>query len=139
MTRKKGRLVLTWLTLTLAVAAFMGIFAMFASIDKEIGGIFDTFGYEVAVVPNERQDFDQVSALISEGVDGIKAIYPGVGLAVELEGYVNPDFETGQLDMSGFDPATDSLVLDLEAGTAWKEDPARKGMMLIARPSRLLR
>ena len=71
VTRKKGRLVLTWLTLTLAVAAFMGIFAMFASIDKEIGGIFDTFGYEVAVVPNERQDFDQVSALISEGVDGI--------------------------------------------------------------------
>lgn len=130
VTRKKGRLVLTWLTLTLAVAAFMGIFAMFASIDKEIGGIFDTFGYEVAVVPNERQDFDQVSALISEGVDGIKAIYPGVGLAVELEGYLNPDFETGQLDMSGFDPATDSLVLDIEAGTAWEEDPARKGIVL---------
>jgi len=128
--RKKGRLVLTWLTLTLAVAAFMGIFAMFASIDKEIGGIFDAFGYEVAVVPNERQDFDQVSALISEGVDGIKAIYPGVGLAVELEGYVNPDFETGQLDMIGFDPATDSLVLDIEAGTAWKEDPAREGIVL---------
>ena len=130
VTRKKGRLVLTWLTLTLAVAAFMGIFAMFASIDKELGGIFDTFGYEVAVVPNERQDFDQVSALISEGVDGIKAIDPGVGLAVELEGYVNPDFEMGQLDMSGFDPATDSLVLDIEAGTAWKEDPARKGIVL---------
>ncbi len=49
---------------------------------------------------------------------------------MELEGYVNPDFETGQLDMIGFDPATDSLVLDIEAGTAWKEDPARKGIVL---------
>ena len=130
VTRKKGRLVLTWLTLTLAVAGFMGIFAMFASIDKEIGEIFDAFGYEVSVVPNERQDFDQVSALISEGVDGIKAIYPGVGLAVELEGYVNPDFQTGQLDMVGFDPATDSLNLDLEAGTAWRDDPRREGIVL---------
>lgn len=130
VTRKKGRLVLTWLTLTLAVAAFMGIFAMFASIDKEIGGLFDAFGYEVSVVPNEREDFDQVSALISEGVDGIKAIHPGVGLAVELEGYVSQDFETGQLQMIGFDPATDTLDLDIESGTAWRDDPGREGVVL---------
>ena len=130
VTRKKGRLVLTWLTLTLAVAAFMGIFAMFASIDKEIDGIFDAFGYEIVVIPNERQDFDQVSALISEGVDGIKAIHPGVGLAVELEGYVDPDFDTGQLQMIGFDPASDSIALDITAGTALKDDPAREGIVL---------
>ena len=130
VTRKKGRLVLTWLTLTLAIAAFMGIFAMFASIDKEIDGVFDAVGYEVDVTPNERQDFDQVSTLILEGVAGVEAVYPGVGLAVELEGYVNPDFETGQLQMIGFDPTTDSLVLDIEAGTAWKDDPAREGIVL---------
>ncbi len=128
--RKKGRLVLTWLTLTLAVAAFMGIFAMFASITEEIDGLFDAFGYEVGVTPNERQDFEQVRTLLLEGVDGIKAIYPGVGLAVELEGYVDPQFETGQLQIIGFDPATDSLDLDIEAGTAWKVDPAREGIVL---------
>ena len=130
VTRKKGRLVLTWLTLTLAVAGFMGIFGVFASSNEKIGGIFDAFGYEIAVVPNERQDFDQVSALISEGVDRIKAIYPGVGLAVELEGYVNPDFETGQLPMFGFDPEADYLALGIEAGTAWKDDPRRAGIVL---------
>ena len=130
VTRKKGRLVLTWLTLTLAIAAFMGIFAMFASIDKEIDGVFDAFGYEVAVTPNERQDFDQVRTLIVEGVAGVEAVDPGVGLAVDLEGYVNPDFETGQLQILGFDPATDSLNLDIEAGTAWKDDPAREGIVL---------
>ena len=130
VTRKKGRLFLTWLTLTLAVAAFMGIFAMFASISDQIDGLFDAFGYEVSVTPNERQDFDQVSALISEGVDGVKAIYPAVALAVELEGYVDPDFQTGQLEMIGFDPATDSLNLNIEAGTAWRDDPAREGIVL---------
>ena len=128
--RKKGRQVLTWLTLTLAVAGFMGIFGVFASIDKEIRGVFDAFGYEVGVVPNERQDFEQVRTLILEEVAGIEAVHPGVGLAVELEGYVNPDFETGQLDMIGFDPATDTLALDIVAGTAWKVDPARGGIVL---------
>ena len=130
VTRKKARLFLTWVTLTLAVAAFMGIFGVFVSINEKIGGVFDAFGYEVVVVPDERQDFDQVSALISERVDGISAIYPGVSLAVELEGYTSPDFETGQLQMIGFDPATDSLDLDIEAGTAWTGDPAREGIVL---------
>ena len=129
VTRKKGRLVLTWLTLTLAVAAFMGIYAMFVSIDKEIAGIFDVFGYEVDVTPNERQDFEEVRALILGGVAGIEAVEPGVSLAVELEGYVDPQFETGQLQI-GFDPATESMDLDMEAGTAWKDDPAREGIVL---------
>ena len=61
---------------------------------------------------------------------GIEAVHPGVGVAVELEGYINPDFETGQLPMAGFDPATDSLNLNIEAGTAWKDDPRREGIVL---------
>ena len=130
VTRKKGRLALTWLTLTLAVAAFMGIFGVFASINKEIASVFDAVGHEISVTPNERQDFEQVSTLVLEGVPGIEAVHPGVGLAVELEGYVNPDFETGQLDMIGFDPATDSYELDIEAGTAWRDDPRREGIVL---------
>ncbi len=130
VTRKKGRLALTWLTLTLAIAAFMGIFAVFASINEKIGGLFDALGYQIVVVPTERQDFDHVSALISEGVDGISAIYPGVIVAVELEGYIDPDFETSQLPILGIDPATDSLDLDIKAGTAWEDDPAREGIVL---------
>ena len=130
VTRKKGRLALTWLTLTVAVAAFMGIFAVFASINEKIGQALDAFAYEVTVSPNERQDFDQVHALILEEVSGIEAVHPGVGLAVGLEGYVDPDFETGQLQMIGFDPASNSLDLDIEAGTAWRDDPRREGIVL---------
>ena len=130
VTRKKGRLALTWLTLTLAVAAFMGIFAVFASIDKTISGVFDAFDYEAAVTPNERQDFEQVRTLILDGVPAVEAVHPGVGLAVELEGYVSQDFETGQLEMVGIDPAAGSVDLDLVAGTAWEDDPTREGIVL---------
>ena len=72
VTRKKGRLVLTWLRMTLAVAGFMGIFGVFASVNKLIAEVFDGFGYEVTVVPNERQDFEQVRTLILEVVAGIE-------------------------------------------------------------------
>jgi putative ABC transport system permease protein len=130
VTRKKGRLALTWLTLTLAVAAFMGIFGVFASINSKIGDVFEAFGFDIAVVPNERQDFEQARALVSEEVDGVRAVHPGVSVAVELEGYVEPDFGTSQLQMIGFDPATDSLDLDIQAGTAWEDDPTREGIVL---------
>jgi putative ABC transport system permease protein len=108
----------------------MGIFAVFASINDKIAGVFDAFNFEVSVTPNERQDFEQVSTLILEGVAGIEAVHPGVGLAVELEGYVSQDFETGQLQITGFDPSTDTLDLDIEEGIAWRDDPAREGIVL---------
>jgi putative ABC transport system permease protein len=130
VTRKKGRLTLTWLTLMLAVAAFMGIFGVFVSINSKIGDVFDAFGFDITVVPNERQDFEQARALVSERVDGVAAAYPGVSVAVELEGYVEPDFGTSQLQMVGFDPATDSLNLDIQSGTAWEDDPTREGVVL---------
>jgi putative ABC transport system permease protein len=75
--RKKGRLALTWLTLTLAAAAFMGIFGMFVSINDKIGDVFDTFNAQITVVPNERQDFDHVRTLALDGVAEIEAVDPG--------------------------------------------------------------
>jgi putative ABC transport system permease protein len=128
--RKKGRLALTWLTLTLAAAAFMGIFGMFVSINDKIGDIFDTFNAQITVIPNERQDFDHVRALVLDGVPGIEAVDPGIGLSVELDGYVSPDTGTSQLQMTGLAPAADSMRLDLKAGTAWQDDPAREGVVL---------
>jgi putative ABC transport system permease protein len=128
--RKKGRLALTWLTLTLAAAAFMGIFGMFVSINDKIGDVFDSFNAQITVVPNERQDFDHVRALVLEGVAGIEAVDPGIGLSVELDGYVSAETGTSQLQMTGLAPAADSMKLDIKAGTAWQDDPEREGLVL---------
>ena len=130
MLRKKGRLALTWLTLTLAAGAFMGIFGMFVSINDKIGDVFDSFNAQITVIPNERQDFEHVRALALDGVAAIEAVDPGIGLSVELEGYVSPDTGTSQLQMTGLAPATDSMKLDIKAGTAWQDDPAREGLVL---------
>ena len=128
--RKKGRLALTWLTLTLAAAAFMGIFGMFVSINDKIGDVFDTFNAQITVVPNERQDFDHVRTLALDGVAEIEAVDPGIGLSLELEGYVSPETGTSQLQMTGLAPAADSMKLDIKAGRAWLDDPTREGLVL---------
>ena len=127
--RKKRRLLLTWFTLMLAIAAFMGVYGMFASISVKIAGVFDSFAYHLAVIPNERQPFEQVRARILE-VEAVDVVYPGVGLSVELQGYVDPDFGTSQLGMTGFDPGTDAVSLNIVAGRAWKDDPQRAGIVL---------
>lgn len=130
VTRKKGRLLLTWLTLTMAIAAFMGVYSVFASFGGKLAEIFDAVGYEALVVPNERQPFEDIRSVILDGVDGIENVYPGVGLAVEVEGYVSQQFGTPQLSMTGFDPSTDSFELGIESGTAWRDDPTREGIVL---------
>jgi putative ABC transport system permease protein len=103
---------------------------MFVSINDTIGDLFDSFGAQIVVVPNERQDFEQVRGLILAGVAGVEAVDPGVGLSVELEGYVSPETDTSQLQITGFDPAADSTGLEITAGSAWQDDPTREGIVL---------
>jgi putative ABC transport system permease protein len=130
VTRKKGRLFLTWLTLMLAVAAFMGVFSVFSSLNEQIASIFDTFGYDLVVSPNEGQNFDQVRALILEGVEEVEDVYPGGGLMVEVEGYFDPQRETSSMWASGYDPGTGTFDFDYEQGTGWQDDPTREGVVL---------
>ena len=129
LTRKKGRLALTWFTLTLAVASFMGIFAVFGSMNKTMSDIYDAFGYEITAVPNEYQDFDGMQTIVEE-VEGVETVYPAVGTQVGIEGYEDPFFETSQLSVIGFDPATDMFDLDYDSGTGWEGDPDREGIVL---------
>jgi putative ABC transport system permease protein len=130
VTRKKGRLVLTWLTLTLAVGVFMGVLGMFLALDALVDDIFNTFGFELQVDFNERQDFERVQALIMDNVTGVKAVHPATGVSIQIEGYVNPDTGQSSPDALGFDTRSDSIRLNLEAGTAWRDDPDRQGVVL---------
>ena len=134
--QKKGRLALTVITLTLAASAFMGVFAMFTVINREIANLFDTFNYQIMVIPSEAQDFDQVSQRIAS-VEGVETVYPGVGFLVRLldlsgtEISIGAGFEgSDDLQAIGFDPRVPVVNLSYEDGTGWDEDPARAGVVL---------
>jgi len=138
VTRKKGRLVLTWLTLTLAVAAFVGVLGSFLALDALLDNIFNTFGYQMQVYFNEDQDFGQMQALITDNVADVSAVYPAVSVPLQVEGYINPQTGQSSPDALGFDTQSDSIRLNLEAGTAWQEDPDRPGVVLSSNLARQL-
>jgi putative ABC transport system permease protein len=130
VTRKKGRLFLTWLTLMLAVGAFMGVFSVFSSLGDQIASFFDTYGFQLAIIPNEGQDFDQLKALILENVPDVQTLYPAGGVMVDIEGYFEPQRESSSLFATGIDPSTDAFAFEYEAGTGWQDDPGREGVVL---------
>lgn len=131
--QKKMRLALTGITLTLASAAFMGIFAVFSSLATLVDNVFDATGFELTITPNEAQDFETVKAILEENVEGIESINPASSIAIEIEGYDPPPVQVGPpgLFVVGFDTENKDIVnLDLASGEAWENDPTRKGLVI---------
>lgn len=131
--QKRGRLALTTLTLTLAVGAFMGVTALFASLDEAIETIFDTFNTEIQMTTQEAEDPQQVQQILMENVDGIASISPGYGVSVGLDGYTAPEnsFSAGnQVQAFGIDPTAGMINFRLTSGIGWQDDPTRKGVIL---------
>ncbi len=134
--QKKGRLALTVITLTLAAAAFMGVFAMFTLITAEISDLFDTINYQIMVLPSEAQDFDQVRQRINS-VEGVAGAYPGAGFLVRLFDLSGTEISIGagmegsdELQALGYDPRTPAADLTYDSGTGWEDDPTRPGVVL---------
>lgn len=130
LNRKKGRLVLTGITLTLAVAAFMAVFGIFFSLNEIIAGFFEVNNFEITVSPSESQDYDEMRALILDQVADVKDVWPATVVTVDMEGYVDAQFGGSTVFVNGFDPQSGVLKLDLDAGTAWAEDADRQGIVL---------
>lgn len=137
VSQKLGRLALTGVTLTLAAAAFMGVYALFASITSEIDRLFNAFNFEISVIPTEAQDFAQVKNAI-EQVDQVEAVHPGVAFNVQLldlSGTVifvsSPEGEQqDEIFAYGYDPASNMFEFEYAEGDGWTNDPEREGIVL---------
>ncbi|MCB9437090.1 MAG: ABC transporter permease [Anaerolineales bacterium] len=131
--QKRGRLALTGFTLMLAVAAFMGVTAVFSTLNDQMKGLYDTFDYDIEVSPQEAQDFDTVQSLLVNQYPEIEAIYPGYSVSVGIEGYASEEAFTkgsNQLNVTGIDPASPAIQFDLVEGDGWKNDPTREGTII---------
>ncbi len=132
--QKRGRLTLTGLTLTLAVGAFMGVTAVFGSLDESIKDIFATNNYEILMTTQEMEDFEQVHQLLTENFADVVSISKGYNVSIALEGYTAPetDFAAGsnQMDATGIEPGASAVQFDLIEGTGWQADPTRRGVIV---------
>jgi ABC-type lipoprotein release transport system permease subunit len=89
---KKSRLFFTVITLSIAVGAFMGIFAVFNSLTDGINQFIDSYNVQVAVIPKQIQEPDRLiqvleTNFVQNSDSPIKSVEPGFNIQVEFEGY----------------------------------------------------
>jgi putative ABC transport system permease protein len=132
--QKRGRLLLTALTLTLAAAAFMGIYAMFSSVTSELEDTFAAIDFDLVVTPTQPRSMEEMQPLLSE-VDTVAEIYPSVDFSADLEGYTaanEADITAGSnlIGVSGIDTTSDTWDITYNSGTGWDNDPNREGLVM---------
>lgn len=149
--RKKFRLALTGTTLTIAVGAFMGIFAVFSSLGNVIDDVFETFGAQLSIEPTEGQPLGTVRDLLTatdftdrlaaQGLPAPRSIEPGANLSIEIEGYDPPPVTAGPpgIFAQGINTANpDQVNFNLKAGDAWRDDPTRDGVVIASRIAEIM-
>lgn len=141
--QKKGRLALTGVTLTLAAAAFMGVFAMFTVLMDEFESLFDTFDYEIVVSPANAQSYDTINTLImgtdgAGAVEGVDAVQPAVSFGIDLMNVsdslltIDPNVGAPTLEVFalGIEPSSQIVDMDYTDGEGWGIDSTRPGIVL---------
>jgi putative ABC transport system permease protein len=132
---KKSRLAFTVLTLSIAVGAFMGIFALFESLTDGIQVFFDSWNMHIGVFPSEPRDPAQMVALIEEAAgDQINTVQSGFFQQIEFEGY-KPEVGGGGppgIFAYGIDSASDNpaFLFELTEGENLNPENRADGLIL---------
>jgi putative ABC transport system permease protein len=123
--RKKWRMAFTVLTLVVAAGAFMGIYAVFTSVNTVLNDFFDTFHFSFDVLPTDSDNLDAVQTLIQAEREDLTWRGPFSSIAIEIDGFdkeFNPQTGPPALFANGYDPATGAYGLTMESGDMLDDD-----------------
>lgn len=132
---KKSRLAFTVVTLAIAVGAFMGIFAIFASLTSGINLFIDSFNIDIGIFPSEPRDPDEVAAMLQENFAGdIRTMEPGFQIQINFEGY-QPEVSVASppgIFGYGYDVTSDTpaFKFDISEGSGLTAENASNGIVL---------
>ncbi|NDJ86799.1 MAG: FtsX-like permease family protein [Chloroflexi bacterium] len=130
--QKKGRLALIGITLTLAIGASMGIFALGISLGSAVDAIINRVNYEITVIPNDINDIETTRQTL-KSLPQVTEVNPGVVLSVQIVGdYENFFTRNNQVIAFGIDPAKRDYIFRYKAGEGWRNDSTRDGVVLSA-------
>jgi len=134
--QKRYRLALTGITLVLANAAFMGIFSIFFGLVQLADETFNTYGYQIEVGLPGGENVAEIAPKIRQQVDGVKAIEPGINIAITIEGYDVEPITAGPPGVRaiGFNTNNPEVFnLPYVEGEGWQNDPDREGVVVANR------
>ncbi len=141
LNRQKTRLAFTLLTMTIAVAAFMGVFAVLDSVIGLITNALDTIQADIVIQLDNPVDYEEMERLLSQDVEGLRSIQPGMQLAIKIEGY-NPSTSIGPSGVfaSGYDTnaVRQAYQLTLKSGVLWDEATPQDGIVITQRMAETL-
>jgi putative ABC transport system permease protein len=123
--RKKGRIVLTVITLMLAAGAFMGVFAVFNSVSQVLDEFFTAYNFNFTIVPADIERLDEAETLVHDQFSDLTSQGPYVSLEVQVEGFdkeFNPAAGPPALFANGYDPATGAFMLNMVDGETLEEN-----------------
>lgn len=138
--RHKSRLSLTMLTLMLATAAFMGMFAVFDRLNGVITDIRAELSLDVSVDTARMSVFSVMQSLLSE--EPISEIQPGVAVEVTVDEPASTtepaadapaseeDSQAPRIFVTAIDPVANATDITLIEGEGWTEDPTRSGIVI---------
>ncbi len=118
--RKKGRMALTGIALTLAAGAFMGVFAVFTSVNTVLNNFFNTYEYHFSVSPNNVSDTEKAESLVLNEFEGLISRGDGIGLAIKIDGYdkeYDPATGPPALFANGYEPEAQPFTLKMADGS----------------------
>jgi len=133
----KSRLSLTLLTLMLATAAFMGMFAVFDRLNGVITDIRAELTLDLSVDTARLSVASVMQSLLSE--EPISEIQPGVAVEVTVNDPVDitvasdeaiPADQAPHIFVTAVDPVANSRDISLIDGTGWQDDPQREGIVI---------
>ncbi len=134
--QKKGRLLMTLITLTLAAGAFMGVAAVFMSLGNKLTEIYETYNTDLAVnvIAPDDYDYAAVGALIADELPDLDGVYPiyaaGIDIVLDEDATVVADDGVYWVWTTGFNPAERTIQPHLKSGAGWQSDPERGGVVI---------
>ncbi len=131
--KKKERLALTILTLTAAVAAFMGATAVTGSLNSFGDTMTEIYNYEIRMIPQSSGDYEHIVELVDGEVEGVDAIYPGITISASVPGFVsNTPLQEGsdQVTLWGFDATSPTYNFSLREGQGWSKNANQEGIII---------
>lgn len=120
--RQRSRLGLTILTLAMAAATFMSIFAVFFVLQAVLDDIRGTLDL------SEFDMLDIVQGIMTAEQEEVRSLSPGVAVRLTV---ADPDAETPPpIIVTGIDPDEDMRHIENITGTFWQDDPDRGGIVI---------
>lgn len=138
--RKRGRTIFTMMTVAVASGSFMGVYAVFSSLNGVLQQFSDVYNFQFYMIPHQligdppsEASYAALTEEIEANTPEIEAGGPLMFIVVEIQGYtleINATTEPPALYALGTEPAQDAYLLTLQEGEGWEQDPNRRGVVI---------